>query len=152
MLPRGLRLRRSTDFASVIRHGRKVATMTLVLYAQPGDQPGFGVVVGKRVGPAVVRNRVKRQLRHQARPLMEHSDHLRVVVRALPGAGVAGSRLGEDLTNAWDKAARLLNRDRADGARDDSARRIDDRAGHDSPASPIKPVDDRAGGRGTEQL
>ena len=61
------RLSRSRDFDAVYRQGRSVATRYLVLYAferedDPGE-PRLGLAVPKAVGTAVVRNRIKRQLR-----------------------------------------------------------------------------------------
>ena len=61
------RLSRSADFDRVFREGRSTATRHLVLYAFPrtgphGD-PRLGVSVGRKVGGAVERNRVKRVLR-----------------------------------------------------------------------------------------
>lgn len=62
-----------------------------------------GFVVSKKVGNAVVRNRVKRRLRHLARDLTSpfHTD---VVVRALPAAATEPQRMGSDLTDAWSRA------------------------------------------------
>ena len=69
------RLSRSAEFDRVYRHGRSASNRQLVLYAFPreraehegGEGPGngarLGVSVGRRVGGAVVRNRVKRLLR-----------------------------------------------------------------------------------------
>ena len=61
------RLSRSADFDRVYREGRSHATRHLVLYAFPrgdGDgDPRLGVSVGRKVGGAVARNRVKRLLR-----------------------------------------------------------------------------------------
>jgi ribonuclease P protein component len=62
--------------------------------------PRVGFVVSKAVGNAVVRNRVKRRLRHLAR---EHVPSLPgsavLVVRALPAAATASySELSADLT------------------------------------------------------
>jgi ribonuclease P protein component len=67
------RLSRSKDFDAVYRQGRSVSTRFLVLYWFPredGDgDPRLGLAVPKAVGGAVVRNRVKRQLRETWREL-----------------------------------------------------------------------------------
>jgi len=103
MLPQRYRLRRSADFASVIKRGRKTARPTLVMYATPSDEAHFGVIVGKKVGGAVERNLVKRRLRHGAYGLIDEDKPMDVVVRALRGA--AQSRdLCKDLESAWRKA------------------------------------------------
>jgi ribonuclease P protein component len=64
---RRYRLSRSRDFDTVYRHGRSVSTRFLTLYWFPreedGDEPRLGVAVPKSGGSAVVRNRLKRQLR-----------------------------------------------------------------------------------------
>ena len=65
------RLTRSADFDRVYRRGRSAATRTFVLYAFPSARDDddaeaavrLGVSVGRRVGGAVDRNRVKRLLR-----------------------------------------------------------------------------------------
>jgi ribonuclease P protein component len=67
------RLTRSADFDRVYRRGRSAATRSFVLYAFPSASDGaeredteevrLGVSVGRRVGGAVDRNRVKRLLR-----------------------------------------------------------------------------------------
>jgi ribonuclease P protein component len=58
-----------------------------------------GLVVSKAVGNAVVRNRVKRRLRHQAAPLVGTLPAgTSVVVRALPPAASSTSaELAEEL-------------------------------------------------------
>jgi ribonuclease P protein component len=66
-LQRRYRLSRSRDFDAVYRQGRSVSTRFLTLYWFPredgGDEPRLGLAVPKANGSAVVRNRVKRQLR-----------------------------------------------------------------------------------------
>lgn len=61
------RLSRSRDFDAVYRQGRSVSTRFLVLYWFPREEPDgdarLGLAVPKTVGGAVVRSRVKRQLR-----------------------------------------------------------------------------------------
>lgn len=109
MLPPAHRLRSSRDFSEVVRRGRRAGRSLLVVSVLTSpDQAGpprAGLVVGKAVGGSVVRSRTSRRLRHL---LADRLDRLptgsRVVVRALPGAGVApSSALGEDLDRALEK-------------------------------------------------
>jgi ribonuclease P protein component len=64
-----------------------------------------GFVVSKAVGGAVVRNQVKRRLRHLARERLSSLPGSAVlVVRALPPAATASSAdLGADLDRALDR-------------------------------------------------
>jgi ribonuclease P protein component len=62
------RLSRSGDFDRVYRDGDSRANRFLVVYSFPrqiatGEEPRLGISVGRKVGGAVVRNRVKRSLR-----------------------------------------------------------------------------------------
>ena len=61
------RLSRSAEFDRVYREGRSHASRHLVVYAFPRsdgeEEPRLGVSVGRKVGGAVERNRVKRLLR-----------------------------------------------------------------------------------------
>ncbi|MGI8524404.1 MAG: ribonuclease P protein component [Nocardioides sp.] len=96
MLSRTNRLTESDDFRRVVRRGQKAGCATLVVHLAEGEHPlpRAGFVVSKAVGNAVIRNRVKRQLRQLTR------EHLSVlprnallVVRARPAA--AGASYGE---------------------------------------------------------
>lgn len=107
MLPQHLRLRKSADFVTVLRRGRKVARPTLILYARTSDHPRFGLVVGKRVGDATQRNTIKRRLRHRAMALIDDAQPLDVVVRALPGAALSKAALVDDFSSAWEEASNL---------------------------------------------
>ena len=88
------RLSRSRDFDAVYRHGRSVSTRFLTLYwFQRADEPGdprLGFAVPKAVGNAVVRNRIKRQLREIVRDRLDRvpstNDYVLVVRRGLPEA------------------------------------------------------------------
>ena len=99
------------------RSGRSASTRFLVLYWFPrpeGDEaaaPRLGLAVPKSVGNAVVRNRVKRQLRETWTELAERArpGHDYVLV-ARPGlAEPADTRghewLAERVTEVLDKAA-----------------------------------------------
>lgn len=113
MLPTDNRLRRREDFATAVRRGRRAGRPLLVVHLRSGatdpHAPGesapstrAGFVVSKAVGGAVVRNQVKRRLRHLVRDrLSELPPGSLVVVRALPGAGDADhAQLARDLDAA----------------------------------------------------
>lgn len=68
-LRRDLRLRRRADFGSVYERGRILNDPLLVLRVSPNElsHNRYGFVVSKRVGGAVVRNRVRRRLQEIVR-------------------------------------------------------------------------------------
>lgn len=67
----------------------------------------MGFVVSRQVGNAVVRNRVKRRMRHLVRHLATPGP-VDAVVRALPPAAADPGTLAEDLASAWSRAARKV--------------------------------------------
>ncbi|MBM2616879.1 ribonuclease P protein component [Actinoplanes sp. LDG1-06] len=107
MLPAAQRVRRSADFAAAIRGGRRVGRGTVVVHLlleEPAQASTAraGFVVSKAVGNAVIRNQVRRRLRHLVRPVLSDlPDGSTLVVRALPASAAASSAtLGTDLTSA----------------------------------------------------
>jgi len=107
------RMRRSADFAATIRGGRRAGRGTVVVHLLL-DEPALastaraGFVVSKAVGNAVVRNKVRRRLRHLVRPLLgDLPAGSSLVVRALPAAaGASFATLGADLEAALAAARR----------------------------------------------
>ncbi|HEX5540631.1 MAG TPA: ribonuclease P protein component [Micromonospora sp.] len=127
MLGSAQRLRHSSEFTAAVRAGRRAGRGAVVVHlgraeestrsagsdhaatlepARAGaEQPvpaRAGFIVSRAVGPAVLRNKVRRRLRHLVR---ERLDALPpgsiLVVRALPSAaGLSYARLGADLDAA----------------------------------------------------
>ena len=60
-----LRIKKSQEFSSIIQYKRFYSSPVMTLYVKPKalDQNRVGLSVGKKVGNAVIRNKVKRQLR-----------------------------------------------------------------------------------------
>ncbi|BAJ29713.1 MULTISPECIES: ribonuclease P protein component [Kitasatospora] len=136
MLPTENRLRRRQDFAAAVKRGRRAGRPLLVVHLQreavpeagsdrnsdsrphvaeglPPARAGF--VVSKAVGPAVVRNAVKRRLRHLVgERLSRLPAGSLIVVRALPAAATAPY---PDLAHDLDAALRrVLRSEPAGGA------------------------------------
>lgn len=112
------RLSRSGDFDRVYREGSSRANRFLVFYAFPraeaaSGEPRLGISVGRKVGGAVVRNKVKRALREafwaQSEQLPAGHDFV-VVARAgveqlveREGAAGLGRSLAELLSDETEK-------------------------------------------------
>ena len=106
-------MRRSEDFRRTVRGGVRVGRLTLVLHAAltDTDRAQVGFVVGKNIGNAVTRNRVRRRLRHlAAAELTRTADPVSVVIRALPPAATASEQLPADFASAWPQALARLTR------------------------------------------
>jgi ribonuclease P protein component len=103
-------MRRSIDFAAVVRSGSRARRGNVVVHQRAKLTAGpalIGLVVGRSVGGSVVRHRVSRRLRAQ---LAQRVDALPagsgVVVRALPSsASVDSAELGRNLDAALARLA-----------------------------------------------
>ncbi|MFC3763614.1 ribonuclease P protein component [Tenggerimyces flavus] len=95
-------MRRSDDFATAVRRGRRAGRPTLVGHLGRTSEDAsalVGFVVNRAVGNAVVRNAVRRRLRHLLRDRLSALEPgSRFVVRALPAAATATTdQLARDL-------------------------------------------------------
>lgn len=115
MLPHAHRMRDGEEFRRAIRRGTKGVQPDIVVHlgrAQtPTDPTSVGFVVSKQVGNAVVRNRVKRKLRHQvASRLHDVPAGSLIVARALPGsAHQTSTELGQQFDAALRQIQKRLN-------------------------------------------
>ena len=113
MLPARTRMRASAEFAATVRRGRRGSSRALTVHVVPAHvAPGqvgaddatlrVGFVVSTAVGPAVVRNRVRRRLRHLVRARLDRLPQAgAVVIRAQPAAAALSSaELGAELDKA----------------------------------------------------
>ncbi|CNF22978.1 ribonuclease P [Mycobacterium tuberculosis] len=114
-------MRRRDDFTLAVRRGRRAGRPTVVVHLlRPDEEPAadapplVGFIVARIVGNAVVRNRVRRRLRHLMRA---HLDLLPagslLVVRANPRAGAARpDELAADLESALGRLLRPASKGR----------------------------------------
>src|ERR1700722_8564012 len=112
MLPGPARMRRSADFRTAIRQGSRAGRPLLAghLIARPGvDEPAkVGFVVSRAVGQAVVRNQVRRRLRHLTAGYLHALPRgSLLVLRANPQAATARQA---DLAAELDQVVRALLR------------------------------------------
>lgn len=94
MLPAAARMRRRVDFETAVaggsRAGRPLVSGHLLVRPESEESALIGFVVGRSVGTAVVRNRVRRRLRHLCRDYLESLPRgSLLVVRASPRAAAA---------------------------------------------------------------
>ncbi|CAM4377824.1 ribonuclease P protein component [Paenibacillus endophyticus] len=83
---RKLRLRNREDFSRIYRGGKSFANGQFVVYwsKQPSADPfRLGVSASKKIGNAVVRNRMRRMIkeivRHQANRILPRTDFILIV-------------------------------------------------------------------------
>ncbi|HUC56706.1 MAG TPA: ribonuclease P protein component [Streptosporangiaceae bacterium] len=94
MLPKAARMRRRTDFTDAIkggsRYGRSLVVGHLITRMGCDEPPKIGFIVSRAVGQAVVRNKVRRRLRHlMAGYLHSLPRGSLLVLRANPRAATA---------------------------------------------------------------
>lgn len=111
MLPSVYRLHSNRSFDVIYKRGKSVAGegMVVLYLASKLDTPKVGFVVSKKVGKAVVRNKVKRRLREAFYSMMpEVAHHYSYIVLARTGAvEKTYGQLREELASLLSKADKL---------------------------------------------
>jgi ribonuclease P protein component len=108
--PRRHRIVRSAEFQALYNGGRRLDARAFVLFGRPNDlgHHRLGLTVSRKVGGAVVRNRVKRLFREIFRKASADIPHTYdLVVNARRGcATIAFAELRDDFVSAARKVCR----------------------------------------------
>jgi ribonuclease P protein component len=101
------RLLRSADFDRTLRSGRRAASAYAALFVSDNElgRPRVGLAVSRKLGNAVVRNRIKRRLRELVRPLIARTEGGRdvVIVARARAADAEFVRLRQEIEMLWAK-------------------------------------------------
>ena len=113
-MKRSQRLRRARDFSAVYQRGRAWSNQMLAVRVLPNELPHgrYGFAVGKRVGAAVVRNKVKRRLREAVRALAPAGGWDVVVIARPPTATADYAGLRAALASLLRRAGLLASDER----------------------------------------
>ncbi|HLA17723.1 MAG: ribonuclease P protein component [Chloroflexi bacterium RBG_16_64_32] len=114
---RQLRLRRRTDFDAVFQRGKLLSNRMLVLRSLPNQLPHnrYGFTTSKRLGNAVVRNRVRRRLREGIRSLQARPGWDVVVSARIAAAQADFHQLKTAVANLFARAGILAKDPDASG-------------------------------------
>jgi ribonuclease P protein component len=111
------RLRKNSQFAAVYERGRTWANELVVLKTLPNglECNRYGFVVGKRIGKAVVRNRVRRLLREVVRAASTKTGWDVVLIARSPAAAANYHEFEASVTGLLHRAKILEDKDRSEG-------------------------------------
>jgi ribonuclease P protein component len=109
------RLRKNAQFKYVYSKGRSCANSTLTLIYVKSGPPGslrVGFSVSRKVGKAVVRNRIKRLMREACRKLLPEirTGHMLVFVARPPSADSDFAAIGSSIGRLLEKSGLLVKR------------------------------------------
>ena len=106
-LPKSCRILASSGYTNVLRAGKKNNDALFSVYCTANDLPHarLGITVSRKVSPkAVLRNRIKRQIRESFRDQRNTLPGVDLIVIARSSAaGMAGRILRESLQHHWEK-------------------------------------------------
>ncbi|SMF66710.1 ribonuclease P protein component [Pseudobacteriovorax antillogorgiicola] len=109
--PKEHRLLKRAEFKITLDENIKVVTPHLVVLGVPAqfDKTRMGLIVSRKVGIAVVRNKVKRLLRESFRSISDHRLPMDIVVIARkPAANADVHTLKESLQSSLVRLARKI--------------------------------------------
>jgi ribonuclease P protein component len=115
LMKKEYRIKKNKEFQAVFKHGQSFANRQFVVYAM--NQPTHlhfrvGLSVGKKIGNAVTRNRVKRLLRQVvfefAPDLEQHKDY--IIIARMPAADMTYEEVKKSLAHVLRRAKVLKKR------------------------------------------
>ena len=81
-MEKSLRLRKNEQFQEVIKSKKSVVNDSFVVYYKLNDLSNvrIGISVSKKLGKAVVRNKIKRQVRMMARGVFDEDENIDYII------------------------------------------------------------------------
>ena len=105
--PREVRIVRSSDYKALYKYGRKIYSKRFILFSRANaiGHSRLGITVSRKIGNAVVRNRIKRLFREIfRRSLREIPNQYDIVVNATSGCvGASYMELRDEFMDAAQK-------------------------------------------------
>jgi ribonuclease P protein component len=104
-LPKSARLRKRAEFLDLSRTGAKLQSASFIIITGANHRPDsrLGITVSGKVGNAVIRNRIKRQVREffrRRRAALRPGTDILVIARK-SAAGLARQNIASELARAF---------------------------------------------------
>ncbi|MDZ7673144.1 MAG: ribonuclease P protein component [Halanaerobiales bacterium] len=106
-------LKQKKDFQKVFNCGKSIASKYLVLYWNPNklDNNRYGFSISKRIGKAVVRNKLKRRLKEIIRTRLDNTAYGYdiIIIARKPVNSLGFSEIKNDLKKLYKRAGLIDN-------------------------------------------
>ncbi len=88
-------LKKESEFKEVLRNGKKEFSAIGIMFKMPSDELSLGLITSKKIGSAVIRNKIRRRLRESIKEinnqtpipakivLMPNKDAIKIVYKDL---------------------------------------------------------------------
>jgi len=115
LLPKVFRLKNKAEFQKAYQQGKSVTSPSLVLTyyrRETSGQPKIGFAAARKLGTAVMRNRIKRQMREAVRPHLHKIDpnYNIIFLARMKIKGISVVDMEKNMSGLLQRA-RLINRD-----------------------------------------